>query len=473
VRDQSKKVRDKYKREEKAMRANSGLSRRDFLKLASTAVVGGLLASCAPAAQPEKEEEAAPAEGPVTLEYWFCWSGIYQEIQREHVLNAFDEEFEGKIQVHDLPVPSNIRQKLLTAVAAGQSPDAAACFGDLISLAAQGAFMVIDDYVEASEVVELDEIYDARLAACRWMGKQYGFPYNCSAELLLFNVDLFEEAGIDWEEPFETWDEFTEVSKKLVKFDEQGDLTQAAYTNWFPRHSALWFWCNGGKAYDADTNTLSIDDPKNIEGLQTVIDYAWDVYGDVAKADEFVAGAGSATESPFCVGMQAVDYVGDWMPSVYYEWCPDVRIWPYLFPKGPQGTEMVASNAGDFVGVLRGAPHPDEAYKFVEWMVMKGNLKWTEAGIDTNCLAKDAGVVREDWPDIFGSYDEAAEVSKWWAEQMIKSRPVENTPVYGFMNDEVRRVFDLAFHKEMTAAEALQEAQQNVLEEMDKYTIPT
>jgi multiple sugar transport system substrate-binding protein len=454
------------------MRANSGLSRRDFLKLASTAVVGTALASCEPAAKPEETKESVPSEeGPVTLEYWFCWSGLYQEIQREHVLNAFDKEFEGKIQVHDLPVPDDIRLKLLTAVAAGQSPDAAACFGDLISLAAQGAFMVIDDYVKASDVIELDELYEARLEACRWLSKQYGFPYNCSAELLLFNVELFEEAGIDWEKPFETWDEFTEVSKKLVKFDEQGDLTQVALTAWLIRHPALYFWCNGGEAYNADTNTLSIDDPRNVEGLQAVIDYAWDVYGDIAKADEFVAGAASEAESPVCVGMQAVDLVGDWMPSVYHEYCPDVRIWPYLFPKGPQGDEMVASNAGDFIGVPRGASHPDEAYEFVEWMVMKGNLMWTKAGIDTNCLKRDAGVVREDWPDIFG--DRAAKVSKWWAEQMMHSRPVENTPVYGFMVDELNRVFDLAFHKAMTAEEALQEAQTNVSAEMDKYTIPT
>jgi len=451
------------------MSGTERLSRRDFLKLASTAAAGSILAACAPAT-PAPEEAAPEEKGPVTLEYWFCWSGMYQEIQRENVLDNFEKEFEGKIKVHDLPVPSNIRQKLLTAVAAGESPDAAACFGDLISLATQGAFLVIDDYVNKSDIIELDAIYQARLDACYWLGHLYGFPYNCSAEVLLFNVGLFEAAGIDWEKPFETWAEFTDVSKELVEFDDAGNLQVAAYTVWNPRHPALWFWINGGDAYDPDTDQITIDQPRNVEGLQTVINYFWDVYGDMAKADDFVAGAGSAAEGPFCVGAQAVDYAGDWMPSVYHEWCPDVKIWPYLFPKGPQGEEMVASNAGDFIGVLRGAPHPDEAYQFVEWMVMKGNLMWTKAGIDTNCLARDAGVVREDWPDIFG--DRAEEVAKWWPEQMKKSRAVENFPAYGFMHDELLRVFDLAFHKQMTAAEALAEAQTNVEAEMDKYRIP-
>ena len=448
------------------MASGKAFSRREFLKMASATAAGAVLAACAP-------KGAAPSgDGPVVLDYWFCWSGRYADIQRENVLDMFDKEFEGKIQINDLPVPSNIRQKMVTAVAAGESPDAAACFGDLVSLAAQGAFLNIDSYVEASDVIELDQVYAPRLGACRWNGSLYGFPYNCSAELLLFNVGIFEEAGIDYKSPFETWAEFTEVSKQLVAFSDSGDLERAAYVTWYPRHPALWFWCNGGDAYDPEADKITIDMPENVEGLQTVIDYAWNVYGDIAKADDFASGAGSAQEGPFCVGTMAVDYVGDWMPSTYHEWCPDIKIWPSLFPKGPSGDGMVASNAGDFVGVLRGSKHPDEAYTFAEWMLMKGNLGWTMAGVDTNCLKKDAGVLRPDWVDIFGDEDTAKEVSKWWALQMEESRAVENFPAYGFMVDELRRVFDLAFHQMTTAAEALAEAQVNVEAEMDKYQVP-
>jgi len=58
-----------------------------------------------------------------------------------------------------------------------------------------------------------------------------------------------------------------------------------------------------------------------------------------------------------------------------------------------------------------------------------------------------------------------------WAEAAALSRPVENFPAYGFMNDELLRVFDLAVHKQITAQEALAEAQANVEAEMDKYRI--
>jgi len=455
-------------------------TRRDFLRLSSIATASAILAACAPAAAPKpppaeevKEkvvEKPAEVKEPVTLEYWFCWSGRYADIQRNYVLDPFEKQFEGRIKIHDLPVPSNIKQKLLTAVAAGEGPDVANCFGDLNSLAAEGAFMAIDDYVAASDIIELDAIYQAALKACYWRGSLYGFPYNCSSELLLFNRQLFEEAGLDPEKCPETWEEFTEISKKLVEFDDAGNLARAAYTTWFPRHLPLWFWINGGDAYNTDTGELTINTPRNVEGMQTVIDYAWEVYGDVAKADEFVAGAGSAAEGPFCTGTQAMVYAGDWDPSTYHEWCPEVKIWPCYFPKAPQGDKPVATYAGDYIGILRGAKYPDHAYEFIEWMVMTGNLLWTKAGVDTNCLGRDAGVVREDWPDIFG--DRAAEIAKWWAQAAVLAKPVQHFPAYAFMNDELARVFDLAIHKQMTVQEALDEAQANTLEEMDKYVVP-
>jgi ABC-type glycerol-3-phosphate transport system substrate-binding protein len=459
------------------MTATQKLNRRDFLRLASLATAGAIAAACAPAAAtpaPKAEEqkaEAPQATAPVTVEYWFCWPGIYQEKQRK-ILDTFENEIGGKIKVHDLSVPTNIRDKLLTAVAAGVSPDATACFGDIVSLAAKGAFLPIDEYVASSKIIQLDALYQARVKACYWRNKMFGFPYNCSAEILLLNRQIFEEAGLDATKQIETWAEFTDASKKMVKFDAQGNLTRAAFalTNWAPRHPSLYYWINGGDAYDAQADKITIDRPENVEGLQTIIDYVWNVYGDVAKADDFMAGAGTEAQGPFCTGTQAAVFAGDWDPSTYHGWCPTVKVWPALFPKGPKGKELVASGAGDFMSILRGAKNPAQAYQLIEWMVMKGNKMWTEAGVDTNCVKKDAGIVRSDWPDIFG--DKAAELSKWWAQSAELARPVENFPAYGFMVNELNRVHDLAIHKKMTAAEALAEAQKNVVEEQDKYTVP-
>ena len=227
------------------------LTRRGFMKR-SLAVLGTMLiAGCAPKAAPQpggEQATAAPAGATggeaVTLEYWFCWSGRYQEIQRKYVLDEFEKAFEGKIKIHDLSVPSDIGQKLLTGVAAGTAPDVANCFGDVISLGAKGAFMVINDYVANSKVADMKLLYPPAVGSVIWQGKQYGFPYNCSSEMMIFNTELFEKAGLDPKKGPETWEEFTEMSKKLVQFDNSGALKVAAYTTWAPRHMVAWFWIN-------------------------------------------------------------------------------------------------------------------------------------------------------------------------------------------------------------------------------------
>jgi len=252
------------------------LTRREFVKLSSLVAAGATVAACAPSAPPAPAATAVPAgataapaaeAGPVTLNYWFCWSGIYQEKQRK-ILDAFETEFGGKIKIADLTVPSNIRDKMLTSVAANAAPDAAACFGDIVTLAAKGAFMPIDDYVKASSIIKLDALYQPRVQATFWRGKEYGFPYNCSSELLLWNSDVLKEVGVDATKQIETWDELTKISKEVVKVDSNGNLARAAYTNWFPRHNAAWFWINGGDAYDLKNDKITIDQPADCDRLR-------------------------------------------------------------------------------------------------------------------------------------------------------------------------------------------------------------
>jgi maltose-binding protein MalE len=84
------------------------------------------------------------------------------------------------------------------------------------------------------------------------------------------------------------------------------------------------------------------------------------------------------------------------------------------------------------------------------------------AAFSSACCA----VLRAGGPKILG--DKAAELAKWWAQSASLAHPVQNFPAYSFMNDELARVFDLAFHKKATAKDALDEAQKNVDEEIKK-----
>ena len=161
-----------------------------------------------------------------------------------------------------------------------------------------------------------------------------------------------------------------------------------------------------------------------------------------------------------------MDYAGIWMPHTYYDWCPQIKVWPAAFPRGPQGKNTFSFPVNDGFAVVSGSEHPAEAYEFVEWMSFEGNYLWAMAGVATDCVVAHSAGVPADWPEIFG--DEAAAVAKWWAEQASYHKATRNFPEYAYMHDELSRVLDLAIHKTMTAQEALDEVQVNVQREIDK-----
>ena len=98
--------------------------------------------------------------------------------------------------------------------------------------------------------------------------------------------------------------------------------------------------------------------------------------------------------------------------------------------------------------------------------VGQGNARRLGAACTAAFRSACCAVLRAGGPKIFG--DKAAELAKWWAQSASLAHPVQYFPAYTFMNDELARVFDLAFHKKATAKDALDEAQKNVDEEIKK-----
>jgi len=98
-------------------------------------------------------------------------------------------------------------------IAAGNQPDViVASFGPQIGrLAAQEAVVPLEDMPGASELfaqiepAAVQEIY----------GHNYYVPIGADVTLMIYNKQLFEEAGLDPEVPPATWDEFLAAAEKI------------------------------------------------------------------------------------------------------------------------------------------------------------------------------------------------------------------------------------------------------------------
>lgn len=73
-------------------------------------------------------------------------------------------------------------------------------------------FFPLDEYVEA----ESDSLQMQRLAQYYYAGHYYGVDINCGTSVAYYNVELLEEAGIDYEN-IKTYDDYAEAGRKFYE----------------------------------------------------------------------------------------------------------------------------------------------------------------------------------------------------------------------------------------------------------------
>ncbi|MBD8062652.1 ABC transporter substrate-binding protein [Oceanitalea stevensii] len=154
------------------------------------------------------------------------------------------------------------------------------------------ALTPVDDLLEAADV-DTSGYVAALYEDYLYEDSHYGVPYARSTPLFYYNVDHYEEAGI--EAPPETWDEVAEVSRQLM----EAGVADTAFA--FPpqdQYPAWWManivWGYGGSWSD-EWDFSPVASPETVEALEfaqgAVGDWASVASGD--PADNFSSGAAS------------------------------------------------------------------------------------------------------------------------------------------------------------------------------------
>ena len=91
----------------------------------------------------------------------------------------------------------------------------------------------------------------------RWDGKTYALPRDYGNQNLYYNVDLFEEAGVepppaDWEDTEFTFDVFLDMAQQLTKTEGDRTTQWGFLVNRGQRPWASWVYSNGGALVHMD-----------------------------------------------------------------------------------------------------------------------------------------------------------------------------------------------------------------------------
>jgi multiple sugar transport system substrate-binding protein len=176
-------------------------------------------------------------------------------------------------------------QKLQLSLAAGTPPDT--YFDASLRTGGLGWHKGIIEDLEPylkSDFVESDYLKEMWLAMT-YDGKRISVPYDSGATALMFNIDLFNKAGVPLPDTKKrmTWQELLDKATKLT-FDANGkkpgesgfDPTRIMQYGLAPSTGALgqrdyWALTNGGEVIDKN-GKLAIDSQESIDGFQFMAD---------------------------------------------------------------------------------------------------------------------------------------------------------------------------------------------------------
>lgn len=318
------------------------------------------------------EAEAAAGE-PVTLTFWNGFTGpdgaVLEELVTEFNGSQDDVVVEMQIQPWDV-----MYQKLLPAFSAGEGPDLVALHNEqLPQYVSEGVFAPVGDIYERGNLSR-DVLIQSAADAGTVDGEDYAVPMNFTTLLLYWNKTMFEEAGLDPEQPPTTWDEWADYAQQLT-IDSNGDGTPEQYgyaiadNNTIPMWPIL-LWGNGGGVVSEDGSQPLLGDPATVEAVQ--------YWSDLVVNDKIspIGLGGADADKLFQTEKAAMEVVGPWMTAGFEEAGIDFGL--AMVPAGPVEEVTLGSSVLAALNAEADDATRDAAYDFLEfWNSKESQITWS------------------------------------------------------------------------------------------------
>ena len=405
-----------------------------------------MLAVFSPAAFAQEEE-------PVTFQVFYP---VAVDAPIAAILEGYIEDFQAEYpHITVEPVFSggygDVQTAIQTTIDGGGEPPALAVMlaTALYDLINADYIAPMDGYVEAMEDGEayLTDFLPAFLANSYYDDALWSIPFQRSAVVMYYNVDMFAEAGL---EPPTSWESWAEAAQALTVVD--GDTT-----NWglqFPSGWPYWLFqplaIGTGQNILDDDCTVVFDDPKVIEAVQFYIDLSAE-YGAMPAG---VQSVWPTATTDFASGVTAmITHSSGSLRGIVEQ--ADFEVGVMAYPGQEEGTFASVPGGGNFY-ILKGAPQEqqDAAWKFVEFI--SGPEYVADYSINTGYIANRASAYDTDALVAYAEEVPQALAARDALEFAGAELSIQNLgQVRNIFHDYLQR----AYNGEMESAEAMAAAQ--------------
>lgn len=191
----------------------------------------------------------------------------------EKFIESFNEKY-PKISVQIEPISGSYAEYILNNAAAGLIPDVFWVGDDSVTRFAENDLLLnLDDVIAADDEFDINAYYPAmvKLGQLDHNGSQYMLPRDYNKITVIYNKDLFDQAGVAYPEDDWTYDEFVDICLELREaFDKSGlqnTYPVDAMLNWPPSYTAFFA---GFGATTIQNGEVKFDSEEGIEAIEAM-----------------------------------------------------------------------------------------------------------------------------------------------------------------------------------------------------------
>ena len=318
--------------------------------------------------------EGIPAKGTDDGTEITLWTRSPLERQAKNVVEAYNKSHKNQVKLKIIP-NDDMEGKVGGASQTDSLPDILA--GDVVRIpywASEGIFTDITKQIDGLD--NKADLQQGHIEAGTVDGAEYTLPFITDVSVMVWNKNLYKEAGLDPEQGPKSIDQFVEQAKKVAALNKDGVAGSylagqsggALVFDLFPS-----VWADGESVMNKDGSEATLDN----DSMKGVLD----AYKELANTTNGL-GAGSKEETgatwtaPFANGKIGVMPYPNTSTTALFDAEKDGGFEVGVAPiPGTKEGKTSTFLGGDAMGISKDSKHVAQAWNFLYWLMQSDAQK--------------------------------------------------------------------------------------------------
>jgi multiple sugar transport system substrate-binding protein len=374
---------------------------------------------------------------------------------RQAQADAFMKEHPDiPVDVTVIPVEA-YDQKITTSIGGGATVDIFNTGEVLLpSLLDRGFTLDLNQFVDKESYSEKG-FYPQVIDGLTVQGHLMGLADNWDTQVMYYNRDLFDKAGLDYPDGTWDWNEFVDAARQLTAGEGTKKVYGAVHEAWF---APLWdrIWSEGGQVFNQDGTRCMLDDPNSVRAIQSLADlYSQGISPSQPQIDQ-----GALDPLQLFLANRSAMWIGSGRWAAFD--LKDAKNLNWAIAPIPNGTDHPRANFFhlSLYSIAARSDSPDNAWEFLKFMV-------SPEGIDLGLQSMQGIPSREKIANAPGFRNDSFVKEHDAYEPFIESLKTVHTAPYLVRFDEAENAMSAGLSPVWRGERTAEQVAQGICDEVD------